>query len=123
MQTTRAIVSLVIRFTLLGIALPVLLRDFPGYMLPSRIMTDWATLTAVDALAMLAPLGRWRKYSLLGGVAAVSAHYFFRHQVPVLDMGYLVLAIFLVLLPESGRAEAGKKRPSLAPQSRISRLG
>ncbi len=119
MQTARAIVSLILRVTLLGIAVPVLLRDFPNLMFPSRIMTDWATITAVDAVAVLAPLGRWRKYALLAGAAAVGVHHFLRHRVPVLDMAYLVLAIFFVLLPESGRAHVGKKRPSLAPQARF----
>jgi hypothetical protein len=121
MQTTRAIVSLILRVTLLGLAVPVLLGDFPGYMAPSRIMTDWATLAALDTMAVLAPLARWRKFALLAGLAAVGAHYYLRHEMPVWDMGYLLLAIVFVLLPPSGRVPPGKLRPSLAPGSRISK--
>lgn len=119
MQTARAIASLILRVTLLGIAIPVLLQDFPNHMLPSRILTDWAAITAVDVLAVLAPLGRWRKYSLLAGVMAVAMHYFLQHHAPVLDMAYLLLTILFVLLPMSGR-EHGPRRPSLAPRSRFS---
>jgi hypothetical protein len=104
MQTTRAIVSLIFRVVLLGIAVPVLLSDFPGHMMPSHVMTDWATITAADALAVAAPLLRWRKLALLAGILTAGAHYYFRHHAPVLDMVYVLLAIGLVLAPASGRA-------------------
>ncbi|HEX4005218.1 MAG TPA: hypothetical protein VHX60_03490 [Acidobacteriaceae bacterium] len=117
MQTFRAVVSLIARVLLLAIALPVLMGDFPGAMLPSRIMTDWAALTAVDAMAVMAPLMRWRKCSLLAGVAVLGAHFYFRHRAPVWDMLYLLIAIVFVLLPGSGRANvkgkgAGRLRTS-----------
>jgi hypothetical protein len=118
MQTTRAIASLIFRVVLLGIAVPVLLSDFPGHMLPSRIMTDWATITALDALSVVAPLARWRKMALLAGILVAGAHYYFRHHVPVLDVGYVLLAIGLVLLPASGRATGDGRRSGFAPSSR-----
>jgi len=119
MQTTRAIVSLILRVTLLGLAVPVLLGDFPGYTMPSRIITDWAALAALDTLAVLAPVARWRKFALLAGLATVGAHYYLRHEAPVYDMGYLLLAIVFLLLPPSGRSQPGKRRPSLAPRARV----
>ena len=120
MQTVRAVVSLIARVMLLGIALPVLLGDFPGGMLPSRIMTDWATLAAVDALAVMAPLMRWRKCALLAGVAALGGHFYFRHRAPVWDMLYMLIAIVFVLLPDSGRAQVTGKRVGRLAASRRS---
>jgi hypothetical protein len=102
-QTLRAIYSLICRVVLLGIALPVLLGDFPDYTLPSRFTQDWSMLVACDALALLAPLLRWRKMVFLAGVLALGLHYYFRKIVPTLDMAYICVAILFVLLPPSNR--------------------
>lgn len=120
MQTTRAIVSLIFRVVLLGVAVPILLNDFPGYMLPSHVLTDWAVVTALDGLAVAAPLASWRKLALLGGVLAAGAHYYFLHHVPMLDMAYVLLAIGLVLSPASGRKAADPRRGRLASSARVS---
>lgn len=119
MQTARAIVSLIFRVVLLAIAVPVLLGDFPNYSMPSRILTDWAAVTAVDALAVFAPLARWRKLGLLAGALALGIHYFSRHEVLVWDVTYLLGAIGLVLLPASGRQAKGR-RVGFASSSRAS---
>lgn len=111
-QTLRAIFSLICRVVLLGIAVPVLLGDFPQHSMPSRITPEWSMPAACDALAVLAPLLRWRKLAFLAGVAALSAHYYYaRRYVPVWDMAYMGVAIVLVLLPASGR-ESGKRGPN-----------
>jgi hypothetical protein len=110
MQTFRAIASLICRVVLLGIALPVLLGDFPNYRFPSHFATEWAVVTGCDALALLAPLARPRKIAFLAGVAAVGAHYFYQHLVPTWDMAYMAMAILLVLLPASGRGDGKAKR-------------
>ncbi|MGB9029480.1 MAG: hypothetical protein WCC27_05090 [Acidobacteriaceae bacterium] len=109
-QTLRAVCSVICRVVLLGIALPVLLADFPNYMLPSRITQDWSMLVTCDALALLAPLLRWRKMAFLAGVLALGLHYYFRKIVPTWDMAYMGVAILFVLLPGSNRA-AVKRGP------------
>ena len=66
---------------------------------------------ACDALAVLAPLLRWRKLAFLAGLLALSAHYYFaRRYVPMWDMAYMGVAIVLVLLPASNRV-AVKRGP------------
>lgn len=102
-QTFRVIVSLICRVTLLAIALPVLLRQFPDYRLPYRYPTDWVIVTVCDALAVGAPLMRWRKMAFLAGAAAMGAHYYYRHFVPVGDLVYMGVAILFVLQPSSER--------------------
>jgi hypothetical protein len=102
-QTFRAIVSLILRVALLGIAVPVLLGDFPEFRLPSRFTTEWTAVMACDLLAVFAPLAPTRKLAFLGGAAALGAHYYYKHDVPVFDMAYLGVAIVFVLLPNSGR--------------------
>jgi len=98
-------VSLLCRVALLAIAVPVLMRDFPGYMMPDRITQDWSLPTACDVLAVVAPLMRWRKLAFLAGLLALGAHYYYdRRYVPVWDLAYMGVAIVLVLLPSSGRA-------------------
>ena len=72
-QTLRAVSSVICRVVLLGIALPVLLADFPDYVLPSRLTQDWSMLVTCDARALLAPLLRWRKLAFLAGVLALVA--------------------------------------------------
>ncbi len=109
-QTFRVIVSLICRVVLLGIAVPVLLRHFPNYKLPYRYPTDWIIVTVCDAMAVAAPLLRSRKLAFLAGAAAMGAHYYYRHFVPVLDLAYVAVAIVFVLLPTSMR-RIGKKRP------------
>ncbi|MGD0367970.1 MAG: hypothetical protein ABSA94_10985 [Acidobacteriaceae bacterium] len=111
-QTLRAVSSVICRVVLLGIALPVLLADFPDYVLPSRLTQDWSMLVTCDALALLAPLLRWRKLAFLAGVLALGVHYYFRHYVPTLDMAYMGVAIVFVLLPGSNRASVKKRGPS-----------
>ena len=110
MQTSRAIVSLICRVVLLGIAVPVLLRHFPNYKLPYRFPTDWIVVTVCDALAVVAPLLRVRNVAFLAGAAALGAHYYYRHFVPVWDLVYMAVAIIFVLLPSSGRGDGKKKR-------------
>jgi len=88
-QTLRAIYSLICRVVLLGIALPVLLADFPNYMMPSRVTQDWSMLVTCDALALLVPLLRWRKMAFLAGALALGVHYYFRHLVPTWDLAYM----------------------------------
>ena len=103
LQTFRVIVSLILRVVLVGIALPLLLRHFPNYKLPYRYPTDWVIVTVCDALAVVAPLLRSRKLAFLAGAAALGAHYYYQHFVPVWDLAYMGVAIVLVLLPMSGR--------------------
>jgi hypothetical protein len=110
MQTFRAIASMICRVVLLGIAVPVLLSDFPNGKFPSRFATAWAVIAVCDALAVVAPLARPRKVAFLAGVAAVGAHYYFRHLVPTWDMAYMAMAILLVLMPASGRNTAKPRR-------------
>jgi len=110
MQTLRVIASLICRVVLLGVAVPVLLGDFPNYRIPSRFPTDWTVVMACDALAVLAPLARPRMVAFLAGVAALGAHYYFHHLVPTWDIAYMALAILLVLLPASGRGDGKPKR-------------
>lgn len=108
-QTLWAICSLICRVALLGIAIPVLLRHFPNYRLPHRFATDWIIMVAVDALAVLAPLMRNRKLAFVAAAAALGAHYFYRHFVPIGDLAYTGVAIVLVLLPSS-RRRTGKEK-------------
>jgi hypothetical protein len=110
LQTMRVIVSLILRVVLLGIALPLLLKDFPNYKLPYRFPTDWTIMTVCDALMVFAPLMRTRKLAFLAGAAAMGAHYYYRHFVPLWDMAYLGVAIVFVLLPLSGRKTGKEKR-------------
>lgn len=110
MQTIRAVMSLICRVVLLGLALPVLLGNFPNYTLPGRMTQDWSLLVLGDTLALVAPLLRWRKTAFLAGVLALAAHYYFRHNVPMLDLAYMGVAILFVLLPGSNRV-IGKRRP------------
>ena len=102
-QTTRAIVSLICRVVLLGIALPVVVRHFPNFRLPYRYPTDWIVLTVCDTLAVVAPLMRSRKLAFFAGAAALGAHYYYRHFVPVWDLIYMAVAILFVLLPSTER--------------------
>jgi hypothetical protein len=103
-QTARAIASLICRVVLVAIALPVLLRHFPGHKLPYRYTTDWIVVVVCDTLAVVAPLLRIRKLAFLAGAAAMGAHYYYRHIVPVWDLVYMAIAIVFVLLPASGRS-------------------
>lgn len=103
-QTMRAVCSVICRVVLLGIALPVLLADFPNYMMPSRVTQDWSMLVTCDALALLAPLLRWRKMAFLAGLLALGVHYYYRHLVPTWDLAYMGVVIVFVLLPGSNRA-------------------
>ncbi|MFY9747836.1 MAG: hypothetical protein WA891_01040 [Acidobacteriaceae bacterium] len=109
-QTLRAVYSVICRMALLGIALPVLLADFPNYLMPSRVTQDWSMLVTCDALALLAPLLRWRKMAFLAGLLALGLHYYFRKIVPTWDLAYMGVAILFVLLPGSNRV-AVKRGP------------
>jgi hypothetical protein len=109
-QTFRVIVSLICRVVLLGIAVPVLLRHFPNHKLPYRYPTDWVVVTVCDALAVVAPLMRSRKLPFLAAAAAMGAHYYYRHFVPMGDLMYMGVAILFVLQPSSMR-RTGKERP------------
>jgi uncharacterized SAM-binding protein YcdF (DUF218 family) len=102
-QTFRVIVSLICRVALLAIAVPVLLRHFPDYKLPYRYPTDWIVVTVCDTAAVVAPLMRSRKLAFLAGAAAMGAHYYYRHFVPVGDLVYMGVAILFVLQPSSER--------------------
>jgi len=110
LQTFRVIVSLILRVVLVGIALPILLHHFPNFKLPYRYPTDWVVVTVCDALAVVAPLMRSRKLAFLAGAAALGAHYFYQHFVPMWDLVYMGVAIVFVLLPGSGR-RTEKERP------------
>lgn len=103
LQTMRVIVSLILRVVLVGIAVPLLLKDFPEYKIPYRFTTDWTVVTVCDAMAVFAPLIRTRKLAFVAGAAALVAHYYYRHYAPLWDMVYLGVAIVFVLLPMSGR--------------------
>jgi hypothetical protein len=109
-QTFRVIVSLICRVALLVIAVPVLLRHFPNYKLPYRFPTDWVIITVCDALAVVAPLLRSRKLAFFAGLAAMAAHYYYRHSVPMGDLVYMGVAILFVLQPSSER-KVVKDRP------------
>jgi hypothetical protein len=113
-QTVRAVISLICRVVLLGIAVPLLLGDFPDYKLPYRFPTAWTVVTVCDALAVFAPLLRARKLAFLAGAAVLGAHYYFQKSVPVWGMAYLAVAIVFVALPSSGRGDGKKKRPQNA---------
>lgn len=102
-QTFRVIVSLICRVALLVIALPVLLRHFPNYKLPYRYPTDWVVVTVCDLLAVVAPFLRSRKLPFFAGIAAMGAHYYYRHFVPTGDLIYMGVAILFVLQPSSQR--------------------
>jgi hypothetical protein len=106
LQTMRVIVSLILRVLLFGIALPVLLRHFPDYKLPYRFPTEWIVVVVCDTLAVVAPLMRTRKLAFLAGAAALGAHYYYHHFVPLWDLAYMGVAIIFVLLPGSGRTTA-----------------
>jgi hypothetical protein len=67
-------------------------------------------VTVCDGLAVIAPLVRWRKMVFLAGVAALGAHYYYRHSTPLWDLAYMGVAIMFVLLPSSGRGDGKKKR-------------
>jgi hypothetical protein len=109
MQTSRAIVSLICRVVLLGIAVPMLLRHFPNYKVPYRLPTEWVVLTVCDAFAVLAPLLRTRKLAFLAGAATLGGNYYFRHYEPIWDLAYMAVAIVFVLLPSSGRGDGKAK--------------
>jgi hypothetical protein len=94
MQTFRVIMSLICRVVLFGIAVPVLLGDFPNYKMPYRFPQEWTVVTVCDGLAMIAPL---------------RAHFYYRHTAPFWDMAYMGVALVFVLLPSSGRGEGMKK--------------
>lgn len=110
LQTFRVIVSLILRVALVGIAAPVLLHHFPEYKLPYRYTTDWTVVVTCDLLAVVAPLLQVRKLTFLAAAAAMGAHYYYQHSVPMLDLAYMAVAIVLVLLPISGR-RVEKQRP------------
>lgn len=110
MQTLSVAISLICRVVLVGLAAPVLLGDFPNYSLPSRILEDWAVLTGCDALAVVAPMLRWRKFALLAAMVVLGVHYYYRHIVGFLDLAYAGVALIFVLLPASGRATDEEKR-------------
>jgi hypothetical protein len=103
METLSVILSMICRVALVGIAVPLLLGNFPGYTMPSRMTTDWAALAACDAFAVIAPLIRWRKASLLAGMLGLGVHYGYRHHAPVLGLAYMGVAIVLALLPKADR--------------------
>ncbi|MFP5228106.1 MAG: hypothetical protein ACLGXA_10785 [Acidobacteriota bacterium] len=109
-QTFRVIMSLLCRVALLAIALPVFLRHFPNYKPPHRYPTDWIIVTVCDGLAVAAPLMRLRKLAFLAGAAALAAHSYYRHFVPVWDLAYMAVAILFVLQPSSHR-QAVKQGP------------
>jgi hypothetical protein len=117
-QTLRAIYSLICRVVLLGIALPVLLADFPDYTMPSRFTQDWSMLVTCDALALLAPLLRWRKMAFLAGLLALGVHYYYRHLVPTWDLAYMGVVIVFVLLPTSNRASVKRGRGTRSSPAR-----
>lgn len=110
MQTILAVASLICRVVLLGLAVPVVLGDFPDYKLPYRFTPDWTTVVVCDLLAVVVPFVRWRKLTFLIAVAALGAHYYFRHIVPSWDLAYMGVAIVFVLLPSSERTD-GKPKP------------
>jgi hypothetical protein len=110
MQTIWAVASLICRVVLFGVAVPVLLSDFPNYKLPYRFPVDWTTLVVCDLLAVVVPFLRFRKLTFLIAAATLGAHYYFRHIVPTWDLAYMGVAIVFVLLPSSGRVE-GKPKP------------
>jgi len=111
MQTLWAILSLICRVALFGLAVPVLLGDFPGFHFPYNPSQEWWILTGCDALAVLMPVLRSRKLAFLAGVAALSSHYYYhRHSVPVWDLAYMAVAIVLLLVPSSGRV--AKRKPT-----------
>jgi hypothetical protein len=114
MQTFRAIMSLICRVVLFGIAVPLLLADFPNYKLPYRFPPEWTVVTVCDGLAVIAPLLRWRKFAFLAGAAALGAHYYYRHLTPLWELAYMGVAIVFVLLPSSGRGDGkAKRKPNL----------
>ncbi|HUB19125.1 MAG TPA: hypothetical protein VL990_10845 [Acidobacteriaceae bacterium] len=109
-QTARAILSLVCRVVLLGIAVPLLLMDFPSYRLPHRYTTEWLVPTICDLLTVIAPMMRTRKLALVAGAAAMGAHYYYdRQYVPMWNLAYMAVAIVFLLLPASGR-KTGKEK-------------
>lgn len=110
MQTLSVVISLICRVVLVGLAAPVLLGDFPNYSLPSRMTQDWVAVTCCDALALVAPMLRWRKFALLAAMVVLGAHYYYRHIVGFLDLAYAGVALIFVLLPASGRATEEQKR-------------
>src|ERR1700691_117657 len=104
MQTFWAIASLILRVVLLGIAVPLLLGDFPNYSAPRHPGQEWLFLTGCDALAVVAPLVRFRKFAFLAGVAALGVHHYYHPpSIPTWDLAYMGFAIILALLPASGR--------------------
>jgi len=109
MQTLRAILSLVFRVVLLGIAVPVLLGDFPNYKIPYRMPPEWTVVTVCDVLTVVAPLLSPRRLAFLAGAAALGAHYYFRHYVPTWDLAYMGVALVFVMLPSSGRSSGKHK--------------
>jgi len=113
MQTFWAIASLILRVVLLGIAVPLLLSDFPNFSAPRHPGQEWLFLTGCDALAVVAPLVRFRKFAFLAGVAALGVHYYYHpHSIPTWDLAYMGIAIILALLPASGRkAETVRRKP------------
>jgi len=111
MQTFWAIVSLIFRVALLGIAVPILLRRFPNFSYPRNPSQEWLALTACAVLAVVAPLLKTRKVTFLAGAAMIGVRYFYHpHFTPGLEMVYMGVAIVLVLLPASGRSAEQVKR-------------
>jgi hypothetical protein len=109
LQTFRAAVSLICRVVLLGIAVPVLLGDFPNYKIPYRFTPEWTVVTVCDLLAVVAPLLRMRRLAFLAGAAALAAHFYFKRYVPTWDLAYMGLALVFVMLPTSGRSSGKRK--------------
>lgn len=111
MQTFWAIVSLIFRVALLGIAVPILLERFPNFSYPRNPSQEWLVLTGCAVLAVIAPLLKTRKLAFLAGALALGARYYYhRHYIPALELGYMGVAIVLVLLPSSGRSAELVKR-------------
>ncbi len=111
MQTFWVIVSLILRVVLLGVAVPLLLADFPGYTAPRHPSQEWLLLTGCDALAVAAPLFKFRKFAFLAGLAMLGVHYYYHpHYIPTWDLAYMGVAIILAVLPSSGRSAEMVKR-------------
>lgn len=111
MQTFWAIVSLIFRVALLGIAVPILLGSFPNYSYPRNPSQEWLILTGLAVLAVVAPLLKTRKLAFLAGVLGLGARYYYHpHSIPALELAYMGVAIVLVLLPVSGRSAEMVKR-------------
>jgi hypothetical protein len=114
MQTFWAIVSLIFRVALLGIAVPVLLANFPNFSYPRNPSQEWLVVTGCSAFAVVAPLLKDRKIAFLAGALSLGARYYYHpHYIPALGLAYMGVAIVLVLLPASGRSAEMVKREQM----------